>query len=113
MIDELQEVVQERAASREIEQAVASWSDTGHLITYGADWAAVAMCESSARWHIDSRFDGGLRFDPATWLGFGGAEFARYAHEATKKQQITIAERVLAIQGPRAWPNCFRPLSTL
>jgi hypothetical protein len=113
VIDRLQELVQERTASREIEQAVASWSETGHLITYSADWEAVAMCESSARWHIDARFDGGLQFDPPTWIGFGGAEFARYAYDATKKQQITIAERVLAIQGPKAWPNCFHPLSTL
>lgn len=113
VIGELQEVVEERVASREIEGAVASWSEAGHLITYSADWEAVAMCESSARWHIDARFDGGLQFDPPTWIGFGGAEFARYAFEATKKEQITIAERVLAIQGPRAWPNCFRPLSTL
>lgn len=113
VIGELQEVVEERSASREIEGAVASWSEAGHLITYSADWEAVAMCESSARWHIDARFDGGLQFDPPTWIGFGGAEFARYAFEATKKEQITIAERVLAIQGPKAWPNCFRPLSTL
>lgn len=113
VIDELQEVVLERTASHEIEQAVALWSSTGHLITYSADWEAVATCESTGRWHIDSRFDGGLQFDPPTWIGFGGAEFARHAYEATKREQITIAERVLAIQGPRAWPNCFHPLSTL
>ncbi len=54
--------------------------------------------------------NGGLQFHPLTWLGFGGAEFGRYAHQASKIEQIAIAERVLAIQGPGAWPNCFEPL---
>lgn len=88
----------------------ASWSVDGTLITYSADWQAVALCESSGDWHIDSKYDGGLQFHPYTWIGFGGGEFARYAHQATKMEQIAVAERVLAIQGDRAWPNCFRPL---
>jgi hypothetical protein len=88
----------------------ASWSVDGALITYSADWQGVAMCESSARWHIDSEYDGGLQFHPNTWIGFGGGEFARFAHQATRMQQIAVAERVLAIQGERAWPNCFTPL---
>ena len=82
----------------------------GDLITYSADWEEVSMCESSGNWHIDSHHDGGLQFLPATWLGFGGGEFARYAYQATKNQQIYIAERVLAIQGSGAWPTCFRSL---
>jgi hypothetical protein len=88
----------------------ASWSVDGALITYSADWQAVSICESSGRWHIDSKYDGGLQFHPHTWIGFGGGEFARYAYQATKMQQIAVAERVLAIQGERAWPNCFTPL---
>ena len=113
VIDDLETIVVQRASTRSMERAVASWSDTGRLITYSADWEAVALCESSGRWDIDARFDGGLQFDPPTWIGFGGAEFARYAFQATKRQQITVAERVLAIQGPKAWPNCFQPLSIL
>ena len=80
------------------------------LITYSADWEATAMCESSGRWHIDAYFDGGLQFLPSTWLGFGGGEYGRFAYQATKRQQIEIAERVLAVQGPNAWPNCFTAL---
>ena len=84
--------------------------DGGQLITYSADWAAVAQCESSGRWHIDDYFDGGLQFLPSTWWGFGGGAYGRYAYEATRRQQIDIAERVLAVQGPNAWPNCFAAL---
>jgi hypothetical protein len=91
-------------------RGVGSMTLNGEIVTYSADWEAVSMCESSGRWHIDSQFDGGLQFLPVTWLEFGGGEFARYAYEATKIQQIAIAERVLAIQGPKAWPNCFKPL---
>jgi len=82
----------------------------GSIVTYSADWEAVAMCESSGNWQIDAYFDGGLQFLPSTWIGFGGGELARYAYQATKTEQIAIAERVLAIQGPKAWPNCFHAL---
>jgi hypothetical protein len=116
-IAELQAIVREAQEEDEIAGRTApagnkgaSLTVRGSLITYSADWEAVAMCESSGRWHIDAYFDGGLQFLPSTWIGFGGGEFARYAHQASKKQQIAIAERVLAIQGPQAWPNCFQPL---
>ena len=82
----------------------------GSIVTYSADWEAVAMCESSGNWQIDAYFDGGLQFLPSTWIGFGGGELARYAYQATKTEQIAIAERVLAIQGQKAWPNCFHAL---
>lgn len=72
-----------------------------------ADWYAIAQCESGGNWHIDSTYDGGLQFHPNTWLGYGGGQYARYAWQATPEQQIAIAEKVLAGQGPGAWPNCF------
>ena len=72
-----------------------------------ADWDAIAMCESGQRWHLDSTYDGGLQFHPDTWLAYGGGQYARYAWQATREQQIAIAEKVLDGQGPGAWPNCF------
>lgn len=106
-IRELQAIV---VATQERERGFSNWTLGGTLITYSADWEEVSRCESSGRWHIDSQFDGGLQFHPRTWLAFGGGEFGRHAFEATKKQQIAIAERVLAIQGSDAWPNCYHPL---
>ena len=73
-----------------------------------ADWDAIAMCESGGNWQIDGYYDGGLQFHPSTWLGYGGGAYARYAWQATREQQIAIAERVLKGQGPGAWPNCFQ-----
>ena len=74
---------------------------------YTADWDAIAECESGGNWHINSTYDGGLQFHPDTWLAYGGGRYARYAYQASREQQIAIAEKVLAGQGPGAWPNCF------
>jgi peptidoglycan hydrolase CwlO-like protein len=72
------------------------------------DWDAIAQCESGGRWDLDSTYDGGLQFHPDTWLGYGGGAYARYAWQATREQQIAIAEKVLDGQGPGAWPHCFQ-----
>ena len=74
---------------------------------YSANWDAIAQCESGGNWQINSTYDGGLQFHPNTWLAYGGGRYARYAYQATREQQIAIAEKVLAGQGPGAWPNCF------
>lgn len=73
-------------------------------------WDRVAMCESSGNWHINTGngYYGGLQFTHRTWIGFGGGAFAYNAHQAGKMEQIAIAERVLAVQGPGAWPVCSR-----
>lgn len=79
----------------------------------GADWIGTARCESSLNWSIHTgSFEGGLQFTPSTWLAYGGAQYAQHAYQATPAQQIAIAEKVLASQGPRAWPTCFRAGST-
>jgi multidrug efflux pump subunit AcrA (membrane-fusion protein) len=74
----------------------------------GHDWDAVAMCESGGNWSINTGngYYGGLQFSSSTWLGFGGGAYAPRADLATKAQQIAIAEEVLAVQGPGAWPTC-------
>lgn len=71
-------------------------------------WDKVANCESTNRWDINTGngFYGGLQFTKSTWLGFGGGTYAPYAHKASKAEQIAVARRVLAVQGPGAWPVC-------
>lgn len=71
-------------------------------------WDRVAQCESTGNWHINTGngYYGGLQFYQPTWVGFGGQEFAAFAHQATKLQQIQVAQRVLQVQGPGAWPVC-------
>lgn len=76
-------------------------------------WDKVAACESTSNWDINTGngFYGGLQFTASTWASFGGHEFASRADLATKQQQITVAERVLASQGKGAWPVCGKGLS--
>ncbi|WP_083974356.1 LysM peptidoglycan-binding domain-containing protein [Kitasatospora mediocidica] len=73
-----------------------------------ATWDAVAQCESTGNWSIanGNGFYGGLQFTSSTWAAFGGTQYAPQANLATKGQQIAIAEKVLASQGPGAWPVC-------
>ena len=75
----------------------------------GTVWDRLAQCESSGNWSINTGngFSGGLQFTPSTWRAFGGAG---KAHQASRVQQIVVAERVLAKQGWGAWPACSRKL---
>ena len=76
------------------------------------DWDAVAQCESSGNWSINTGngYYGGLQFSAGTWAAFGGLEFAPRADLASKEQQIAVAERTLDVQGPGAWPTCGKAL---
>jgi hypothetical protein len=69
------------------------------------NWDAVAGCESGGNWNINTGngFYGGLQFTLQTWYAFGGQGSPQYASRAS---QISIAERVLAVQGIGAWPIC-------
>jgi len=71
-------------------------------------WDQLAQCESGGDWSYNgpSGFDGGLQFHPSTWTNSGGGEFAEYAWQASREQQIIVAERVLASSGWSAWPAC-------
>jgi hypothetical protein len=69
------------------------------------DWDAVAACESGQNWSTNTGngFSGGLQFTPGTWQANGGTGSA---HEASREEQIRVAENVLSSQGIGAWPTC-------
>ncbi|KAF4407507.1 MULTISPECIES: transglycosylase family protein [Streptomyces] len=71
-------------------------------------WDKVAECESSGNWssNTGNGFYGGLQFQQSSWEAVGGTEYAERADLATKDQQIAAAEKLLAQQGPTAWPSC-------
>ncbi|MDT7721506.1 MAG: resuscitation-promoting factor RpfA, partial [Mycobacterium sp.] len=77
------------------------------------EWDRVAACESGGNWGINTGngYHGGLQFSQGTWAAHGGGEFASSANQATRDQQIAVAERVLATQGRGAWPVCGHGLS--
>jgi hypothetical protein len=80
----------------------------------GSRWDRLAQCECGGNWgcNTGNGFGGGLQFmhqrSYSTWLSFGGGEFAPHPWEASREQQIIIAERVLASSGWSAWPGCSR-----
>lgn len=71
----------------------------------GVNWDAVAQCESGGNWGINSGngYYGGLQFSPATWTSNGGTGMP---HQASRDEQIRVAEKVYAAQGIGAWPTC-------
>ncbi|WP_405480603.1 transglycosylase family protein [Streptomyces sp. NBC_00009] len=73
-----------------------------------ATWDKLAECESGGSWSADpgNGYYGGLQFSQETWEDYGGLDFAPRADQASRSQQIAVAEKVLADQGPRAWPVC-------
>lgn len=73
-----------------------------------ANWDAIAVCESSGRWHYNgtSGFDGGLQFLPSTWTSMmraSGYRFGSYAYQATRVQQIMAAEYLIGPMGANPW----------
>ncbi|WP_305068053.1 transglycosylase family protein [Kitasatospora sp. A2-31] len=83
---------------------------TGASAAPVSTWDAVAQCESGGNWSINTGngFYGGLQFTSSTWKAYGGTAYAPQANQASKGQQIAVAEKVLASQGPGAWPVCSK-----
>ncbi|MFF2148504.1 transglycosylase family protein [Kitasatospora sp. NPDC058190] len=81
---------------------------TGASAAPASSWDSVAQCESGGDWSINTGngFYGGLQFTSSTWKAYGGTAYAPQANQASKGQQISVAEKVLASQGPGAWPVC-------
>ena len=50
---------------------------------------------------------GGLQFDKRTWDAYGGDAYASLPSQASREQQIAIAEKVRDARGGySAWPVC-------
>jgi hypothetical protein len=79
-------------------------------VTYNGTsvWDDLAQCESGGNWAINTGngYYGGLQFSYDTWHGYGGGEFADYPHQATREEQIIVAERLRAARGYAPWPAC-------
>jgi hypothetical protein len=74
---------------------------------YSVNWDAIARCESGGNWGINTGngFSGGLQFTASTWRANGGSGSAQ---NASREEQIRVAENVLHSQGIGAWPVCGR-----
>lgn len=77
--------------------------------TSTSTWDALAQCESGGNWSTNTGngYTGGLQFSASTWAAYGGTGSAA---DATREQQIAVAEQVQASQGWGAWPSCASQL---
>ena len=96
------------------------FATSGALVTAGAatppadadvNWDAVAACESGGNWGISTGngFFGGLQFTLSTWRANGGTGMP---NQATRAEQIRVANNVLRTQGFGAWPVCGKRAGT-
>lgn len=57
-------------------------------------WDRLAWCETHSDWKNGGNWAGGLGIAQSTWYGWGGREFAKSPHLATREEQIIVAHRV-------------------
>ncbi|AVH58274.1 MULTISPECIES: LysM peptidoglycan-binding domain-containing protein [Streptomyces] len=74
----------------------------------GTTWDRVAECESGGAWSANSGngYYGGLQLTQEKWESYGGLVYAPSADQASRSQQIAVAEKILDDQGLVAWPTC-------
>ena len=72
-------------------------------------WDSLAQCESGGNWatNTGNGYSGGLQFSQSTWAAYGGTGSAA---NASREQQIAVAQKVQARQGWGAWPACAAKL---
>jgi resuscitation-promoting factor RpfB len=80
----------------------------------GSVWDRLAKCEATGNWGISTGngYYGGLQFDAGTWRAFGGGTYAALPSQASREEQIAVAEKVRDSRGGGygAWPACSRKL---
>lgn len=100
------------AASRTIARVVVAGVAVGAPFAFAAgtasaspNWDAIAQCESGGNWSISTGngYYGGLQFNARTWAANGGSGNPA---NASREEQIRVAENVLRTQGIGAWPVC-------
>ena len=68
------------------------------------DWEKLAQCESNGNWQSEEgQYSGGLQFSQSTWEANGGKG---KPSEASKSEQIAVAEKLWLDSGWDSWPAC-------
>ena len=57
-------------------------------------WDKVAKCETNSNWQDGGNWSGGLGIAQSTWEGYGGLDVAPRPGQATKIEQIVVANRI-------------------
>jgi hypothetical protein len=88
--------------------AIPLFAASGASAATGNTWDQVAQCESDGSWSADTGngLYGGLQLSQEDWDSYGGLDYAPSPDQASRSQQIAVAEKILADQGVSAWPTC-------
>jgi resuscitation-promoting factor RpfB len=71
---------------------------------YNPMWDKMAECETGGNWSAGGQtYQGGLGIFWKTWNSYGGRDYAPTAGQATKLEQIIVAERIRKEHGWHAW----------
>ena len=72
-------------------------------------WDQLAECESGGNWSISTGngYHGGLQFSQESWNAAGGSGNPA---NASREEQIRVAENLQGMQGWGAWPSCSSQL---
>ena len=88
-------------------------SEEAPKVSGGSTWDKLAKCEATGNWSINSGngYYGGLQFDAGTWKAYGGTQYAKLPHQASRSEQIAVASKVRDDRGGYgAWPGCSSKL---
>jgi LysM repeat protein len=82
-----------------------SSASSSGAVAGGSVWDRLAQCESSGNWSINTGngFYGGLQFTQSSWHAAGGSGSPQ---NASRSEQIRVAQRLQQMQGWGAWPTC-------
>ncbi len=75
----------------------------------GSVWDRLAQCESGGNWSINTGngYYGGLQFSQSSWTAAGGSGSPQ---NASREEQIRVAQNLQSMQGWGAWPSCSSQL---
>jgi LysM repeat protein len=84
-----------------------SSSGSSGSVAGGSVWDRLAQCESGGNWSINTGngFYGGLQFTQSSWRAAGGSGSPQ---NASRSEQIRVAQNLQRMQGWGAWPTCSR-----
>lgn len=99
------EVLSSKVTKEAVDQVTTAGPSAGLNLARAAMWDRIARCESTSNWSINTGngYYGGLQFNLQTWLSVNGDDFAYYPHQASRAEQITVANRLYAKRGTQPW----------
>lgn len=86
-----------------------SSSHRSSSVAGGSVWDQLAQCESGGNWSTSTGngFYGGLQFTTGSWRAAGGSGMP---NQASREEQIRVAQQLQQQQGWGAWPACSSKL---